>query len=273
MCDQVYTARFRRKFGVEDELNRYVSRPLRDTGSGARRGRNRRPTGGEGQRVEADGLGGLPDRLCGLRGPGPRTRPSSAQRRAPQQRKAISEIEEAMAERPSRSATPRTRSSGCGASTRRSAHVRAVRQSISSSKPYPANGGPETTRPPEPVTRSSRCSLTVVFGCARALLRSSVRRRCATSSARRPRFARCSPSFSSSPDPHTRFSTGRRASVRRTVARLVLEVASRDHNTPFPSSAPSSKLEKPTTTCAGICGGDQSALSNVDDPIYQGSKR
>ncbi len=101
--------------------------------------------------------------------------------------------------------------------------------------------------------------------------RSCVRNRCATSSAKNPRCARCSPR-SVRRIRSTRFSTDRRASGKTTVARLALEVAKSRPYTPFAKDAPFVEASG-TTLRWDPRETVNPLLGSVHDPIYQGSRR
>jgi ATP-dependent Lon protease len=261
---QVYAARFRRKFGVEDELSRYVSALYEMLSSVIGQDKVVLRAG----KVNALKLmrsQNLPDRLCGLQrlvfeDP---TRERVTARA--QQRKAIGEIEEAMADviaqRHAEDSIERRVNEKMA--ERHQEYVKDLKLEA-----LRETGGPETPASQAKLEELEALSQRSLAASALQQLRpQALRDVVGQEAAIRALLAKIS-----SPYPQHTILYGPPGVGKTTVARLVLEVAKSRPYTPFAKDAPFVEASG-TTLRWDPRETINPLLGSVHDPIYQGSRR
>ncbi len=262
--EQVYTTRFRRKFGVDDELSRYVTALYEMLGSVL--GQDKLVLrAGKVNALKMMRSQNLPDRLCGLarlvlEDP---TRERATTRA--QQRKALAEIEEAMADviaqRHAEDSIERRVNEKM--TERHQEYVKDLKLEA-----LRESGGPETPASEAKLEELEALSQRTLAASALQQLRpQALREVVGQEAAVRALLAKIS-----SPFPQHAILYGPPGVGKTTVARLVLDVAKSRPYTPFAKDAPFVEASGPTLrwdpreTINPLLG-------SVHDPIYQGSRR
>ncbi|HXB81743.1 MAG TPA: Lon family ATP-dependent protease [Candidatus Acidoferrum sp.] len=264
MVQQVYVARFRRKFGAEDELSRYVS-ALYDMLASVIGQDKVVLRAGKVSALKMMRSQNLPDRLCGLQrlvfeDP---TRERVTTRA--QQRKAIAEIEEAMADviaqRHAENSIERRVNEKMA--ERHQEYVKDLKLEA-----LRETGGPETPASQAKLEELEALSARGLSVSALAQLRpQTLRDVVGQESAIRALLAKIS-----SPYPQHAILYGPPGVGKTTVARLALEVAKSRPYTPFAKDAPFVEASGTTLRWDPRETVDP-LLGSVHDPIYQGSRR
>jgi len=261
---QVYAARFRRKFGAEDELSRYVS-ALYDMLASVLGQDKLVLRAGKVNALKMMRSQNLPDRLCGLQrlvfeDP---TLERATTRGA--QRKVVGEIEEAMADviaqRHAEDAIERRVNEKMA--ERHQEYVKDLKLEA-----LRETGGPETPSSQAKLEELEALSQRHLAASALAQLRpQALRDVVGQESAVRALLAKIS-----SPYPQHAILYGPPGVGKTTVARLVLEVAKSRPYTPFAKDAPFVEASG-TTMRWDPRETVNPLLGSVHDPIYQGSRR
>jgi ATP-dependent Lon protease len=264
VVQQVYVARFRRKFGAEDELSRYVS-ALYDMLASVIGQDKVVLRAGKVSALKMMRSQNLPDRLCGLQrlvfeDP---TRERVTTRA--QQRKAIAEIEEAMADviaqRHAENSIERRVNEKMA--ERHQEYVKDLKLEA-----LRETGGPETPASQAKLEELEALSARGLSVSALAQLRpQTLRDVVGQESAIRALLAKIS-----SPYPQHAILYGPPGVGKTTVARLALEVAKSRPYTPFAKDAPFVEASGTTLRWDPRETVDP-LLGSVHDPIYQGSRR
>jgi ATP-dependent Lon protease len=264
VAQQVYATRFRRKFGVEDEMSRYVSALYEMLASVL--GQDKLVLrAGKVNALKMMRSQNLPDRLCGLQrlvleDP---TLERATTRGA--QRKALAEIEEAMADviaqRHAEDSIERRVNEKM--TERHQEYVKDLKLEA-----LRESGGPETPASQAKLEELTALSQRSLAASALQQLRpQALRDVVGQEHAVRALLAKIS-----SPFPQHAILYGPPGVGKTTVARLVLEVAKLRPHTPFAKDAPFVEASGPTLrwdpreTVNPLLG-------SVHDPIYQGSRR
>jgi len=262
--DQVYATRFRRKFGVEDELNRYVAALYEMLGSVL--GQDKLVLrAGKVNALKMMRSQNLPDRLCGLQRLVLEDPTLERATTRAHQRKAIAEIEEAMAEviaqRHAEDSIERRVTEKMA--ERHQEYVKDLKLEA-----LRETGGPETPGSQAKLEELETLSQRGLAASALAQLRpQTLREVVGQEAAVRALLAKIS-----SPYPQHAILYGPPGVGKTTVARLVLEVAKSRPYTPFPKDAPFVEASG-TTLRWDPREAINPLLGSVHDPIYQGSKR
>jgi ATP-dependent Lon protease len=262
--DRVYAARFRRKFGVEDELSRYVTALYEMLGSVL--GQDKLVLrAGKVNALKMMRSQNLPDRLCGLARlvlEDPTLERATARA---QQRKTIAEIEETMAEviaqRHAEEEIERRVNEKMA--ERHQEYVKDLKLEA-----LRETGGPETPGSQAKLDELDALSKRGLAASALAQLRpQTLREVVGQEAAVRALLAKIS-----SPYPQHAILYGPPGVGKTTVARLVLEVAKGRPYTPFLKDAPFVEASG-TTLRWDPREAINPLLGSVHDPIYQGSRR
>ncbi len=260
----VYATRFRRKFGVEDELTRYVGALYEMLSSVIGQDKVVLRAG----KVNALKLmrsQNLPDRLCGLQRLVFEDPTLERATTRAQQRKALSEIEEAMADviaqRHAEDAIERRVNEKM--TERHQEYVKDLKLEA-----LRETGGPETPASQAKLEELQALSSRTLAASALAQLRpQTLRDVVGQEAAVRALLAKIS-----SPYPQHTILYGPPGVGKTTVARLVLEVAKSRPYTPFAKDAPFVEASG-TTLRWDPRETINPLLGSVHDPIYQGSRR
>jgi ATP-dependent Lon protease len=261
---QVYVARFRRKFGAEDELSRYVS-ALYDMLASVIGQDKVVLRAGKVSALKMMRSQNLPDRLCGLQRLVFEDPTLERMTTRAQQRKAIAEIEEAMADviaqRNAESSIERRVNEKMA--ERHQEYVKDLKLEA-----LRETGGPETPASQAKLEELEALSQRGLSVSALAQLRpQTLRDVVGQESAIRALLAKIS-----SPYPQHAILYGPPGVGKTTVARLALEVAKSRPYTPFAKDAPFVEASGTTLRWDPRETVDP-LLGSVHDPIYQGSRR
>jgi ATP-dependent Lon protease len=261
---QVYVARFRRKFGAEDELSRYVS-ALYDMLASVIGQDKVVLRAGKVSALKMMRSQNLPDRLCGLQRLVFEDPTLERMTTRAQQRKAIAEIEEAMADviaqRNAESSIERRVNEKMA--ERHQEYVKDLKLEA-----LREAGGPETPASQAKLEELEALSQRGLSVSALAQLRpQTLRDVVGQESAIRALLAKIS-----SPYPQHAILYGPPGVGKTTVARLALEVAKSRPYTPFAKDAPFVEASGTTLRWDPRETVDP-LLGSVHDPIYQGSRR
>ncbi len=261
---QAYAARFRRKFGAEDELSRYVSALYEMLGSVL--GQDKVVLrAGKVSALKMMRSQNLPDRLCGLQRLVLEDPTLERATTRAQQRKAIAEIEEAMADviaqRHAEEAIERRVNEKLA--ERHQEYVKDLKLEA-----LRETGGPETPASQAKLEELEALSARNLSASALQQLRpQSLGEVVGQESAIRALLAKIS-----SPYPQHAILYGPPGVGKTTVARLALEVAKSRPYTPFAKDAPFVEASG-TTLRYDPRETVNPLLGSVHDPIYQGSRR
>jgi ATP-dependent Lon protease len=261
---QVYVARFRRKFGAEDELSRYVT-ALYDMLAQVLGQDKVVLRAGKVSALKMMRSQNLPDRLCGLQRLVFEDPTLERMTTRAQQRKAIAEIEEAMADviaqRHAEDSIERRVNEKMA--ERHQEYVKDLKLEA-----LRETGGPETPASQAKLEELQALSQRTLSASALAQLRpQSLRDVVGQDAAIRALLAKIS-----SPYPQHVILYGPPGVGKTTVARLVLEVAKSRPYTPFAKDAPFVEASG-TTLRWDPRETINPLLGSVHDPIYQGSRR
>jgi ATP-dependent Lon protease len=261
---QVYVARFRRKFGAEDELSRYVS-ALYDMLASVIGQDKVVLRAGKVSALKMMRSQNLPDRLCGLQRLVFEDPTLERVTTRAQQRKAIAEIEEAMADviaqRHAENSIERRVNEKMA--ERHQEYVKDLKLEA-----LRETGGPETPASQAKLEELEALSQRGLSVSALAQLRpQTLRDVVGQESAIRALLAKIS-----SPYPQHAILYGPPGVGKTTVARLALEVAKSRPYTPFAKDAPFVEASGTTLRWDPRETVDP-LLGSVHDPIYQGSRR
>jgi ATP-dependent Lon protease len=261
---QVYVARFRRKFGAEDELSRYVS-ALYDMLASVIGQDKVVLRAGKVSALKMMRSQNLPDRLCGLQRLVFEDPTLERVTTRAQQRKAIAEIEEAMADviaqRNAENSIERRVNEKMA--ERHQEYVKDLKLEA-----LRETGGPETPASRAKLDELEALSQRGLSVSALAQLRpQTLRDVVGQESAIRALLAKIS-----SPYPQHAILYGPPGVGKTTVARLALEVAKSRPYTPFAKDAPFVEASGTTLRWDPRETVDP-LLGSVHDPIYQGSRR
>jgi ATP-dependent Lon protease len=261
---QVYTARFRRKFGVEDELSRYVS-ALYEMLSSVLGQDKVVLRAGKVNALKLMRSQNLPDRLCGLQRLVFEDPTMERVTTRAQQRKALAEIEEAMADviaqRHAEDAIERRVNEKMA--ERHQEYVKDLKLEA-----LRETSGPETPSSQAKLEELQALSQRHLAASALQQLRpQNLRDVVGQEGAIRALLAKIS-----SPYPQHTILYGPPGVGKTTVARLVLEVAKSRPYTPFAKDAPFVEASG-TTLRWDPRETINPLLGSVHDPIYQGSRR
>ena len=264
MVQQVYAARFRRKFGAEDELSRYVS-ALYDMLASVIGQDKVVLRAGKVSALKMMRSQNLPDRLCGLQRLVFEDPTLERVTTRAQQRKAIAEIEEAMADviaqRHAENSIERRVNEKMA--ERHQEYVKDLKLEA-----LRETGGPETPASQAKLEELEALSARGLSVSALAQLRpQTLRDVVGQESAIRALLAKIS-----SPYPQHAILYGPPGVGKTTVARLALEVAKSRPYTPFAKDAPFVEASGTTLRWDPRETVDP-LLGSVHDPIYQGSRR
>ena len=264
MVQQVYAARFRRKFGAEDELSRYVS-ALYDMLASVIGQDKVVLRAGKVSALKMMRSQNLPDRLCGLQRLVFEDPTLERVTTRAQQRKAIAEIEEAMADviaqRHAENSIERRVNEKMA--ERHQEYVKDLKLEA-----LRETGGPETPASRAKLEELEALSARGLSVSALAQLRpQTLRDVVGQESAIRALLAKIS-----SPYPQHAILYGPPGVGKTTVARLALEVAKSRPYTPFAKDAPFVEASGTTLRWDPRETVDP-LLGSVHDPIYQGSRR
>lgn len=264
MVQQVYVARFRRKFGAEDELSRYVT-ALYDMLASVIGQDKVVLRAGKVSALKMMRSQNLPDRLCGLQRLVFEDPTLERVTTRAQQRKAIAEIEEAMADviaqRHAENSIERRVNEKMA--ERHQEYVKDLKLEA-----LRETGGPETPASQAKLEELEALSLRGLSVSALAQLRpQTLRDVVGQESAIRALLAKIS-----SPYPQHAILYGPPGVGKTTVARLALEVAKSRPYTPFAKDAPFVEASGTTLRWDPRETVDP-LLGSVHDPIYQGSRR
>lgn len=264
MVQQVYAARFRRKFGAEDELSRYVS-ALYDMLASVIGQDKVVLRAGKVSALKMMRSQNLPDRLCGLQRLVFEDPTFERVTTRAQQRKAIAEIEEAMADviaqRHAENSIERRVNEKMA--ERHQEYVKDLKLEA-----LRETGGPETPASQAKLEELEALSARGLSVSALAQLRpQTLRDVVGQESAIRALLAKIS-----SPYPQHAILYGPPGVGKTTVARLALEVAKSRPYTPFAKDAPFVEASGTTLRWDPRETVDP-LLGSVHDPIYQGSRR
>jgi ATP-dependent Lon protease len=261
---QVYSTRFRRKFGIEDELSRYVS-ALYEMLAGVLGQDKLVLRAGKVNALKMMRSQNLPDRLCGLQRLVFEDPTLERVTTRVQQRKVLSEIEESMADVIAQRHAEDTieRRVNEKMAERHQEYVKDLKLEA-----LRESGGPETPASQAKLEELQALSARSLSASALAQLRpQTLRDVVGQEPAVRALLAKIS-----SPYPQHAILYGPPGVGKTTVARLVLEVAKLRPYTPFAKDAPfveasgSTLRWDPRETINPLLG-------SVHDPIYQGSRR
>jgi ATP-dependent Lon protease len=261
---QVYAARFRRKFGVEDELSRYVSALYEMLSSVI--GQDKVVLrAGKVNALKMMRSQNLPDRLCGLQRLVFEDPTLERATTRAQQRKALAEIEEAMADviaqRHAEDSIERRVNEKMA--ERHQEYVKDLKLEA-----LRETGGPETPSSQAKLEELEALSQRSLAASALQQLRpQALRDVVGQEAAIRALLAKIS-----SPYPQHTILYGPPGVGKTTVARLVLEVAKSRPYTPFAKDAPFVEASG-TTLRWDPRETINPLLGSVHDPIYQGSRR
>ena len=261
---QVYVARFRRKFGAEDELSRYVT-ALYDMLAQVLGQDKVVLRAGKVSALKMMRSQNLPDRLCGLQRLVFEDPTLERMTTRAQQRKAIAEIEEAMADviaqRHAEDSIERRVNEKMA--ERHQEYVKDLKLEA-----LRETGGPETPASQAKLEELEALSQRGLSVSALAQLRpQTLRDVVGQESAIRALLAKIS-----SPYPQHAILYGPPGVGKTTVARLALEVAKSRPYTPFAKDAPFVEASGTTLRWDPRETVDP-LLGSVHDPIYQGSRR
>ncbi len=261
---QVYTARFRRKFGAEDELSRYVS-ALYDMLVAVLGQDKLVLRAGKVNALKLMRSQNLPDRLCGLQRLVFEDPTLERATTRAQQRKVVSEIEEAMADviaqRHAEDSIERRVNEKMA--ERHQEYVKDLKLEA-----LRETGGPETPASQAKLEELQALSERGLAASALQQLRpQALRDVVGQDSAIHALLAKIS-----SPYPQHAILYGPPGVGKTTVARLVLEVAKLRPHTPFAKDAPFVEASG-TTLRWDPRETINPLLGSVHDPIYQGSRR
>jgi ATP-dependent Lon protease len=261
---QVYATRFRRKFGVEDELSRYVS-ALYDMLSSVIGQDKVVLRAGKVNALKMMRSQNLPDRLCGLQRLVFEDPTLERATTRAQQRKALAEIEEAMADviaqRHAEDSIERRVNEKMA--ERHQEYVKDLKLEA-----LRETGGPETPSSQAKLEELEALSQRSLAASALQQLRpQALRDVVGQEAAIRALLAKIS-----SPYPQHTILYGPPGVGKTTVARLVLEVAKSRPYTPFAKDAPFVEASG-TTLRWDPRETINPLLGSVHDPIYQGSRR
>jgi ATP-dependent Lon protease len=264
VVQQVYAARFRRKFGAEDELSRYVS-ALYDMLASVIGQDKVVLRAGKVSALKMMRSQNLPDRLCGLQRLVFEDPTLERVTTRAQQRKAIAEIEEAMADviaqRHAENSIERRVNEKMA--ERHQEYVKDLKLEA-----LRETGGPETPASQAKLEELEALSQRGLSVSALAQLRpQTLRDVVGQESAIRALLAKIS-----SPYPQHAILYGPPGVGKTTVARLALEVAKSRPYTPFAKDAPFVEASGTTLRWDPRETVDP-LLGSVHDPIYQGSRR
>jgi ATP-dependent Lon protease len=264
VVQQVYVARFRRKFGAEDELSRYVT-ALYDMLASVIGQDKVVLRAGKVSALKMMRSQNLPDRLCGLQRLVFEDPTLERVTTRAQQRKAIAEIEEAMADviaqRHAENSIERRVNEKMA--ERHQEYVKDLKLEA-----LRETGGPETPASQAKLEELEALSLRGLSVSALAQLRpQTLRDVVGQESAIRALLAKIS-----SPYPQHAILYGPPGVGKTTVARLALEVAKSRPYTPFAKDAPFVEASGTTLRWDPRETVDP-LLGSVHDPIYQGSRR
>jgi ATP-dependent Lon protease len=264
VVQQVYVARFRRKFGAEDELSRYVS-ALYDMLASVIGQDKVVLRAGKVSALKMMRSQNLPDRLCGLQRLVFEDPTLERVTTRAQQRKAIAEIEEAMADviaqRHAENSIERRVNEKMA--ERHQEYVKDLKLEA-----LRETGGPETPASQAKLEELEALSQRGLSVSALAQLRpQTLRDVVGQESAIRALLAKIS-----SPYPQHAILYGPPGVGKTTVARLALEVAKSRPYTPFAKDAPFVEASGTTLRWDPRETVDP-LLGSVHDPIYQGSRR
>ena len=264
MVQQVYVARFRRKFGAEDELSRYVG-ALYDMLASVIGQDKVVLRAGKVSALKMMRSQNLPDRLCGLQRLVFEDPTLERMTTRAQQRKAIAEIEEAMADviaqRHAENSIERRVNEKMA--ERHQEYVKDLKLEA-----LRETGGPETPASQAKLEELEALSQRGLSVSALAQLRpQTLRDVVGQESAIRALLAKIS-----SPYPQHAILYGPPGVGKTTVARLALEVAKSRPYTPFAKDAPFVEASGTTLRWDPRETVDP-LLGSVHDPIYQGSRR
>ena len=264
MVQQVYVARFRRKFGAEDELSRYVS-ALYDMLASVIGQDKVVLRAGKVSALKMMRSQNLPDRLCGLQRLVFEDPTLERVTTRAQQRKTIAEIEEAMADviaqRHAENSIERRVNEKMA--ERHQEYVKDLKLEA-----LRETGGPETPASQAKLEELEALSQRGLSVSALAQLRpQTLRDVVGQESAIRALLAKIS-----SPYPQHAILYGPPGVGKTTVARLALEVAKSRPYTPFAKDAPFVEASGTTLRWDPRETVDP-LLGSVHDPIYQGSRR
>jgi len=264
VVQQVYVARFRRKFGAEDELSRYVS-ALYDMLASVIGQDKVVLRAGKVSALKMMRSQNLPDRLCGLQRLVFEDPTLERVTTRAQQRKTIAEIEEAMADviaqRHAENSIERRVNEKMA--ERHQEYVKDLKLEA-----LRETGGPETPASQAKLEELEALSQRGLSVSALAQLRpQTLRDVVGQESAIRALLAKIS-----SPYPQHAILYGPPGVGKTTVARLALEVAKSRPYTPFAKDAPFVEASGTTLRWDPRETVDP-LLGSVHDPIYQGSRR
>jgi ATP-dependent Lon protease len=264
VVQQVYVARFRRKFGAEDELSRYVS-ALYDMLASVIGQDKVVLRAGKVSALKMMRSQNLPDRLCGLQRLVFEDPTLERVTTRAQQRKTIAEIEEAMADviaqRHAENSIDRRVNEKMA--ERHQEYVKDLKLEA-----LRETGGPETPASQAKLEELEALSQRGLSVSALAQLRpQTLRDVVGQESAIRALLAKIS-----SPYPQHAILYGPPGVGKTTVARLALEVAKSRPYTPFAKEAPFVEASGTTLRWDPRETVDP-LLGSVHDPIYQGSRR
>ncbi len=261
---QVYAARFRRKFGVEDEMSRYVG-ALYEMLSSVLGQDKVVLRAGKVNALKMMRSQNLPDRLCGLQRLVFEDPTLERVTTRAQQRKTLAEIEEAMAD------VIAQRHAGDSIDKRVSEKMAERHQEYVKDLKLEAlreTGGPETPASQAKLEELNALSQRSLAASALRQLRpQALREVVGQEGAIRALLAKIS-----SPYPQHTILYGPPGVGKTTVARLVLEVAKSRPYTPFAKDAPFVEASG-TTLRWDPRETVNPLLGSVHDPIYQGSRR
>jgi ATP-dependent Lon protease len=263
-ADRVYAARFRRKFGVEDELRRYVSALYEMLASVL--GQDKVVLrAGKVNALKMMRSPSLPDRLCGLARLVLEDPTLDRATTRSQQRKVLADIEEAMADViAQRSAED---------AIERLVNEKMAERQQEYVKDLKLEALRETTGPETPASQAKLEELhalsqrTLAASALQQLRPQTLRDVIGQEAAIRALLAKIS-----SPYPQHAILYGPPGVGKTTVARLVLEVAKSRPYTPFAKDAPFVEASG-TTLRWDPRETINPLLGSVHDPIYQGSRR
>ncbi len=263
-AEHPYRTRLRRKYGVEDELNRYVT-ALYDMLSGVLGQDKLVLRAGKVSALKMMRSPALPDRLCGLQRLVFEDPTIDRAMTRSQQRKAIAEIEETMADLIAQKSVEDEveRRVNAKMNERHQEYLKDLKMET-----LQEQGGPETPATKAKLDELNQLSARSLAAQALQRLRpQSLREIVGQEAAIRALLAKIS-----SPFPQHVILYGPPGVGKTTVARLVLEVAKARSGTPFSKDAPFVEASG-TTLRWDPRETTNPLLGSVHDPIYQGSRR